>query len=61
MPDGNFQNLDAKFFREVEDNFNNKIFDKNGNITDAAAEYSRKEATLTQDLTGFSAKLGDAF
>lgn len=61
LPDGNFQNLDAKFFREVEDNFNNKIFDKNGNITDAAAEYSRKEATLTQDLTGFSAKLGDAF
>ena len=61
LPDGNFQNLDNKFFRQVEDNFNNKIFDKNGNITDAAAEYSRKEATLTQDLTGFSQKLGEAF
>ena len=61
LPDGNFQNLDAKFFREVEDNFNKEIFDANGNITDKAAEFSRKEATLTQDLTGFSAKLADAF
>ena len=61
LPDGNFQNLDAKFFREYEDNFNKEIFDANGNITDKAAEYSRKEATLTQDLTGFSAKLGEAF
>jgi len=61
LPDGNFQNLDAKFFRDMEDNFNNEIFDKFGNITDKAAEYSRKEATLTQDLTGFSAKLADAF
>ena len=61
LPDGNFQNLDAKFFREMEDNFNNEIFDKFGNITDKAAEFSRKEATLTQDLTGFSAKLGEAF
>jgi hypothetical protein len=61
LPDGNFQNLDAKFFREYEDNFNKEIFDANGNITDKAAEFSRKEATLTQDLTGFSAKLGEAF
>ena len=45
----------------MEDNFNREIFDSNGNITDAAAEYSRKEATLTQDLTGFSQKLGEAF
>ena len=45
----------------MEDNFNNEIFDKFGNITDKAAEFSRKEATLTQDLTGFSAKLADAF
>ena len=61
LPDGNFQNLDAKFFKDMEDNFNREIFDSNGNITDAAAEYSRKEATLTQDLTGFSQKLGEAF
>jgi hypothetical protein len=61
LPDGNFQNLDAKFFKQYEDNFNKEIFDANGNITDKAAEFSRKEATLTQDLTGFSQKLGEAF
>ena len=61
LPDGNFQNLDNKFFRDMEDNFNSQIFDSNGNITDKMAEYSRKEATLTQDLTGFSQKLGEAF
>ena len=61
LPDGNFQNLDNAFFRDMEDRFNREIFDENGNITDAAAKYSKKEATLTQDLTGFSKKLGDAF
>ena len=61
LPDGNFQNLDAKFFKEYEDSFNKEIFDANGNITDKAAEFSRREATLTQDLTGFSQKLGEAF
>ncbi len=61
LPDGNFQNLDNAFFRDMEDRFNKEIFDEDGNITDAAAKYSKKEATLTQDLTGFSKKLGDAF
>ena len=61
LPDGGMVNLDAKFFREAEDYFNNEIFKPDGTLTDTAAEYSRKEATLTQDLTGFSAKLGDAF
>ena len=61
LPSGNFQNLDNKFFRDMEDKFNSQIFDSNGNITDKMAEYSRKEATLTQDLTGFSQKLGEAF
>ena len=61
LPDSNFANFDAKFFKTAEDNFNKEIFTPEGNLTDAAAEYSRKEATLTQDLTGFSQKLGDAF
>ena len=26
LPDGNFQNFDAKFFRDQEDIFNSKIF-----------------------------------
>ena len=61
LPDGNLANLDAKFFRQAEDNFNNQIFKPDGTLTDTAAEYSRKEATLTQDLTGFSKNLANAF
>ena len=61
LPDGNFQNFDAKFFKDMEDKFNQKIFNSDNTLTDEMAEYSRKEATLTQDLTGFSQKLGDAF
>ena len=61
LPDGNFVNLDENFFKDMEDKFNSQIFDAEGNITDAAAAYSKKEATLTQDLTGFSKKLADAF
>ena len=61
LPDGNFVDLDAKFFKRMEDDFNAQIFDADGNITDAAAAYSKKEATLTQDLTGFTKKLETAF
>ena len=61
LPDGNFVNLDAKFFKRMEDDFNSQIFDADGNITDAAAAFSKKEATLTQDLTGFTKKLETAF
>ena len=61
LPDGDFVNFDAAFFKNMEDKFNKEIFDSNGNITDAAAAYSKREATLTQDLTGFSAKLESAF
>ena len=61
LPDGNFQNFDAKFFKDMEDKFNQKIFNSDNTLTDEMAEFSRKEATLTQDLTGFSQKLGDAF
>ena len=61
LPDGNFVNLDETFFKNMEDKFNKEIFDENGNLTDAAAAYSKKEATLTQDLTGFSKKLESAF
>jgi len=61
LPDGDFVNFDAAFFKDMEDKFNAKIFDPDGNITDAAAAYSKKEATLTQDLTGFTKKLETAF
>jgi len=61
LPDGNFVDFDAQFFKRMEDDFNAQIFDADGNITDAAAAYSKKEATLTQDLTGFTKKLETAF
>ena len=61
LPDGNFVNLDEKFFKRMEDDFNAQIFDADGNLTDAAAAYSKTEATLTKDLTGFTKKLADAF
>ena len=41
LPDGGFANLDAKFFRQAEDYFNNEIFKPDGTLTDTAAEYSR--------------------
>jgi len=61
LPDSNFANLDAKFFKDMEDKFNEKIFNADGTLADETAEYAKKEATLTQDLTGFSKHLGDAF
>ena len=61
LPDGDFVNFDAKFFRQTEDYFNNEIFKPDGTLTDAAAEFSRKEATLTQDLTGFGKGLAKTF
>ena len=61
LPNSNVVNLDEKFFRQSEDYFNNEIFKPDGTLTDTAAEYSRKEATLTQDLTGFGKNLASAF
>ena len=61
LPDGNFQNFDAKFFRDQEDIFNSKIFDSEGNLTNEAAKYARSEATLTAPLKGFGKHLATAF
>tara|TARA_R100001463_G_scaffold24199_1_gene57760 strand:+ start:217 stop:3879 length:3663 start_codon:yes stop_codon:yes gene_type:complete len=61
LPDGDYVNLDETFFKNMEDKFNKEIFDVDGNITDDAAAYSKREATLTQDLTGFTKKLEKAF
>ena len=61
LPDGKMVNLDQTFFKSYEDSFNKQIFDKDGNLTDAAAAYSKREATLTQDLSGFAGKLESAF
>ena len=60
-PSGQMVDLDETFFKEYEAEFNKSIFDKEGNLTDEIAAFSKKEATLTQDLTGFPKKLEEAF
>ena len=49
------------FFRESRRFFNQQIFKPDGTLADKDAEFSRREATLTQDLTGFSKSLAKAF
>ena len=44
-----------------EDDFYGQVFDSNGNITDEATAFARKEVTLTQELTGFAKGLNDVF
>ena len=61
LPDGNFSNLDQTFFKNQEDIFNKQIFKPDGSLADEMADFSRREATLTQDLTGFSKSLAKAF
>ena len=61
LPDGNFSNLDQTFFKNQEDLFNQQIFKPDGTLADEMADFSRREATLTQDLTGFSKSLAKAF
>ena len=61
LPDGNFSNLDQTFFKNQEDIFNQQIFKPDGSLADEMADFSRREATLTQDLTGFSKNLAKAF
>ena len=61
LPDGNFSNLDQTFFKNQEDLFQQQIFKPDGTLADEMADFSRREATLTQDLTGFSKSLAKAF
>ena len=61
LPDGNFSNLDQTFFKNQEDLFQKQIFKPDGSLADEMADFSRREATLTQDLTGFSKNLAKAF
>ncbi len=61
LPDGNFSNLDQTFYKNQEDFFNQSIFKPDGSLADEMADFSRREATLTQDLTGFSKNLAKAF
>ena len=47
--------------RTYEDYFYRDIFDADGNISDEATQFARKEVTLTQDLKGFASNLNAVF
>ena len=53
--------ITKEVMRAYEDDFYGQIFDAQGNITDEATKFARKEVTLTQELTGFAKGLNDAF
>tara|TARA_B100000482_G_scaffold192480_1_gene181013 strand:- start:21 stop:3761 length:3741 start_codon:yes stop_codon:yes gene_type:complete len=56
-----FDNISPQLIRAYEDFFYRDIFDADGNLTDKAAQFARKEVTLTQDLKGFAANLNSVF
>ena len=53
--------INKKLMKAYEDDFYAQVFDSNGNITDEATQFARKEVTLTQELTGFAKGLNDVF
>ena len=53
--------ITPELIKNYENKFYRDIFDANGNVTEEAANFARKEVTLTQDLTGFAAGLNSVF
>ena len=51
--------ITPQLMRAYQDDFFSQVFDANGNIIDEAAEFARKEVTLTQPLTGLAKGLSD--
>ena len=58
---GQITEISPEMLKKSQDDFFSQIMDADGNITDDAALYSKKEATLTSDLHGFANKLDKAF
>ena len=58
---GDVTEITPELIRRYEDEFLGQIFDADGNILDEAANFAKKEATLTQDLTGFAKGLETVF
>ncbi len=58
---GDVVEITPQLLKNYEDRFLSTVLDPDGNITDAATLYAKKEATLTQDLTGFARGLNDVF
>ena len=53
--------ITPEFMRSYENDFHSQVWDAQGNLTDEATKWARKEVTLTADLKGFAKKLEDAF
>ena len=58
---GNVTEITPDLLKTAQDKFYAQITDADGNITEAATLFAKKEATLTTDLTGFSKGLNDVF
>ena len=58
---GDVVEITPQLLKNYEDRFLSTVLDQDGNITDAATLYAKKEATLTTDLTGFSKGLNEVF
>ena len=58
---GKVTEISPQMLKEAQERFYKQIMDGDGNIIDEAALYAKKEATLTNELQGFSAKLDAAF
>jgi hypothetical protein len=59
--EGNITEITPDLLKNAQDRFYSQITDVDGNITEKATLFAKQEATLTTDLTGFSAALNNAF
>lgn len=58
---GDVVEVTPDLIKSFEDRFQAQIFDAEGNLTDEAANFARKEVTLTKDLSGFAAGMEKVF
>ena len=58
---GQYGKITPDMVAKAESNFVDKIFDVEGNLTDEYIKGAKKEATLTQNLTGFAKGLETVF
>ena len=58
---GDITEITPAILKKAEDKFSSQILDEEGNIVDDAVKFAKREATLTQDLEGFSKGLETLF
>lgn len=58
---GDITEITPAILKKAEDKFYSQILDDEGNIIDDAVKFAKREATLTQDLQGFSKGLETLF